>query len=1013
MRWCSNKLLVTVLCSALGLSEFCRADEPVSTDAAGEAAWNAERFDREIAPLLARRCLDCHNSNEHNGSFDLTHRGTAFAGGDSGAAIEPGKPAESLLWQRVEADEMPPEHPLPAEEKVLLREWIAAGSLWGADPIDRFRFTSEHRAGYDWWSLQPVERPPAPTVQRSDWARGAIDQFVLARLEAAQLAPSREATAAVLARRLYFDLTGLPPTPEELQEFLTDTRPDAYERLVDRLLASPAYGERWARHWLDVARFGESHGFEYDEPRRNAWPYRDWVIAAFNNDLPFDEFARLQIAGDVIAPDHADSITATGFLVAGPYDTPGQNQQSAAMKAVVRQDEIEDLVGTVSQTFLGLTVNCARCHDHKFDPIAQREYYGIAAALSGVRHGERELPPRGDAVERARQLADAHGQVTRLRSEIEAIDAPVRQAILAEGGESGAQAPQPIARWQFDTGLADSVGGRDAELQGRAKLEEGTLVLDDRKSFATTLPLDRDLVEKTLHVRVALDDIEQRGGAAMSLQTLDGAQFDAIVFGEAEPGRWMAGSDHFKRTKSFAAPEETEAGNQPVDVTITYAADGTITCYRNGQPYGQPYLSEGPQRFAAGTAQVVFGLRHSPADRSKLLAGAIHRAELFDRALSAEEVAACCHHVSVDAIVARLDGATAQRRTTLAAELRAQEGLLRTDETQKAYVCVAKQAEPTHLLKRGDTRLAGDLVSACGIRAAGGDSADFGLAPDAPQAEGRLALARWITSPENPLFARVVVNRLWHYHFGAGLVETPNDFGFNAGRPSHPELLDWLASELVERGYRLKELQRLIVTSATYRQTSLPRPEALAVDRGNRLMWRYAPQRLEAESVRDAVLAVAGRLNSERGGPGFRDFREINRAGTWSYLPSDPVGAEFERRSIYRMWPRGGRGGLLDVFDCPDPSVTSPRRAVTTTPLQALALLNHSFLLRMCDATAERLAREAGDDRAAQVERAFLLAYGRAPNDAERAGAATLIGQHGLAALVRAILNSNEFLYID
>jgi len=287
------------------------------------------------------------------------------------------------------------------------------------------------------------------------------------------------------------------------------------------------------------------------------------------------------------------------------------------------------------------------------------------------------------------------------------------------------------------------------------------------------------------------------------------------------------------------------------------------------------------------------------------------------------------------------------------------------------------------------------------------------MAPDAPQGEARAALARWITSPENPLFARVIVNRLWHYHFGAGLLETPNDFGFNGGKPSHPELLDWLASVLIDRGYHLKAIQRLIVTSATYRQASLSQPAGLAADRDNRLLWRHSPQRLEAEAVRDSLLAVAGKLNPQQGGPGFRDFQEINRSGTWSYVPSDPVGPEFERRSIYRMSPRGERGGLLDVFDCPDPSVTSPRRAVTTTPLQALALLNHSFLLRMCDATADRLERDAGSDPAAQVEQAFRLTYGRPPTTNEQSGALELVEQHGLAALARALFNSNEFLYLD
>ena len=350
----------------------------------------AEHFDRQIAPLLLRRCLDCHNATDQKGGLDLTTATTAKAGGDSGPAIESGKPDGSLLWSRIAADEMPPKHPLPAAERKLLHDWIAAGAEWGTAAIDRFRYSSEARAGYDWWALQPPVRPAIPETANDDWSRGDIDRLVCAG-SAQCAAPSAEADRLTLIRRLTFDLTGLPPTPEEIAVFLNDAGDGAYERVVDRLLASPQYGVRWARHWLDVVRFGESNGFEYDELRPQSWPYRDWVVHALNDDLPYDEFVRLQLAGDCLMPNDLDAMIATGFLAAGAYDTAGQNQQSAAMRAVVRQDELEDLVGTVSQTFLGLTVNCARCHDHKFDPIRQSEYYAIVSALSGVRHGNREL----------------------------------------------------------------------------------------------------------------------------------------------------------------------------------------------------------------------------------------------------------------------------------------------------------------------------------------------------------------------------------------------------------------------------------------------------------------------------------------------------------------------------------------------------------------------------------------------------------------------------------------------
>ncbi|HEX8914246.1 MAG TPA: DUF1549 domain-containing protein, partial [Humisphaera sp.] len=389
--------------------------------AASARAWAAEAppdFDRDVAPILAGRCVDCHNPTERKGKLDLTRKAAAMAGGESGVAIVAGKPDDALLWQHVRDDEMPPKKPLPAAEKDVLKRWVAAGANWGTDPIDVFRFTTGSRGGRDWWALQPVKKVDPPVADGDRWSRNPIDRFVLAKLTEAGLEPSAEADKRTLIRRLTFDLTGLPPTPAEVEAFLADDRPDAYEQLVDRLLASPGYGVRFARLWLDAARFGESHGFERDQLRPNAWRYRDWVVDALNADLPYDRFAKLQLAGDLIAPGTVDGVAATGFLVASAWDQVGNSQQSAAMRAVVRQDELEDLVGTVGQTFLGLTTNCARCHDHKFDPVSQREYYALAAALSGVTYGERDLP--ADAVAAAARSAaeQADARAARIAQEL-------------------------------------------------------------------------------------------------------------------------------------------------------------------------------------------------------------------------------------------------------------------------------------------------------------------------------------------------------------------------------------------------------------------------------------------------------------------------------------------------------------------------------------------------------------------------------------------------------------------
>ncbi len=484
---------------------------------------------------------------EHKGGLVLSGQATATAGGDNGPAVAPGKPDESLLWQRIAADEMPPKKPLPAAERAVLREWIASGAKWGSDPIDPFRFTSDSRAGYDWWSLQSVARPRPPAVKHASWPRGDIDRFVLARAGSGRPSPVARGRPPHADPPALFDLLGLPPTPEEVEAFVADRAADAYARLVDRLLASPHYGERWARHWLDVVRFGESQGFERDKLRPNAWRYRDWVIDALNRDMPYDEFARLQLAGDVLRPGDGEAVIATGFLVTGPYDEVGQMQQSAAMKAVVRQDELEDVVSLVGQTFLGLTVHCARCHDHKFDPIPQREYYRLVAALAGVRHGERDAADAALRHRAAQQAAAVERQTGDVSRQIAVIEGPILQQIARQRATpKPAEPPRPIARWEFEKDLADSLGKLHGTAHGGARLENGRLVLEGRAAYVATAPLDRSLKQKTLEAWLTLSDLSQAGGAAISVQTLDGGSFDAIVYGEREARRWMAGSDFYR-----------------------------------------------------------------------------------------------------------------------------------------------------------------------------------------------------------------------------------------------------------------------------------------------------------------------------------------------------------------------------------------------------------------------------------------------------------------------------------
>jgi hypothetical protein len=967
-------------------------------------------FDREVAPILAAHCLDCHCGAKPKGKLDLSRSDAALKGGVSGVALVPGQVEQSLLWQRIAADEMPPKKPLPAAEREVLRRWIANGARWGSDPIDPFRFTTKSRAGYDWWSLQPVQRPAVPDIQEG--LANPIDRFVLARLRSARLEPAPRAERRTLIRRVYFDLLGLPPTPEEVREFVADPDPAAYARLVDRLLASPHYGERWARHWLDIVRFGESDGFERNTTRPNAWHYRDWLIRTLNSDMPYDHWCRLQLAGDVLEPAQADAIRATGFLVAGVHNTVLGNEQ---MRAIARQDELEDLAGVVGQTFLGLTINCARCHEHKFDPVSQRDYYRLVACLSGVQHGERDLPNpavRSEHERLVRAAADA-------RQTLHDLEAPARQAIVSERrGNLAVLPPTPLAAWDFRNGLQDQLGTLHLQAQGEVKMTGEGAVLAG-KGFLRSAPLNLDLREKTLEAWVRLDNLTQRGGGVMSVQTPDGAVFDAVVFGEREPARWMAGSEFFKRTRPFGGAEERVERNEVVHLAITYASDGQVTAYRNGQPYGKPYRAEGPTTFQGGKANVVFGCRHEPSGGNKMLSGTLVQARLHGRALGAAEVAASAELdglvITEADVIGRLSPEDRKRRQALQDELKALAEQIRRLEGRlvtKVYAALVQQPAPTRVLNRGQVTEPLEVVPPGGIPSLQGLAADFGLPPDAPESERRRRLAEWITSRDNPLFARVMVNRLWQHHFGVGLVETSSDFGFNGGRPSHPELLDWLAAEFRDQGFRLKAMHRLILLSDAYQRSSKPRAEALKLDADSRLLWRRKPLRHDAETLRDAMLSAAGLLNRTLGGKGFSDYRETFLNGTTYFEPFDPVGPEYQRRSVYRFTPRGANQGLLDAFDCPDPAASAPRRAQTTTPTQALALWNNAFSLRMAEALAARLEREA-DSADARIARAWQIVYQREPRPEEMEVARGLVREHGLPALGRVLFNSNEFLTIE
>lgn len=889
-------------------------------------------------------------------------------GGESGRVIEPGDLDASYLWELVNSNQMPPKKPLSDAEKRVLRNWIVAGARWGSDPINPFRFSTRTRAGYDWWSLQPLSTAAVPPGdERDTWSRNEVDRFILAQLKDNGLTPSPRADPRTLVRRLYVDLIGLAPPVEVVERFAEDPSQPAWERLIDELLESPHYGERWARHWMDVVRFGESDGYEYNRPRDNAWQYRDWLIRAFNEDLPYDQFVRMQLAGDLLRPQTIDGAAAVGMLVAGTHNTVlGVNEM---MKQAARHDELEELAATVAQTFLGLTVHCARCHDHKFDPITSREYYQFIAALDGVRHGERTLPQSID--DRTQQLR---------RQRMTLLEKLCRR--IAARGELASTSANVI---QTKQRLPANAAGR----RYRVSFQMAPTVWANASQASS-----------------ALDGVQIRMLKSKQLPLVE-----HIV----RPGAWNAAAHAPFRRESF---EYTGDGDG--DLTIQLAPfppnsgrfggavdDLTVHDLKTGELVFEEKFDDLRRNNRAGrqadtSLPVHFGATSDRWKHSGL--NSIHAVEHAAGNLALQLFGGT--------------GGAAQLVAETPAEKRLRSEILRLEQRlagnhSKIYTVVSRDPGVMRVLSRGDVASPGEAVAAGGLKAINSLSPSFDIAPTATDAERRLRLAKWITAGDNPLLHRVAVNRIWQHHFGRGLVSTPSDFGFNGGRPSHPELLDWLSVWFRDHHYSMKRLHRLIVRSAAYQQASKPRDEATRIDGDNLLLARQNPRRIEAEVLRDSILDIAGQLNRRQFGPGYRDVAVVQVPPAYYYSPLDPVGDEYNRRTIYRWHVRGRRGALLDTFDCPDPSTTTPLRSVTTTPSQALSLWNDSFITRMSERLAERIKSEVGEATQSQVDQAWRRTLARSPTARERQQAVSLVEKHGLPLLCRVLFNCNEFIVID
>jgi hypothetical protein len=863
-----------------------------------------------------------------------------------------------------------------------------------------------------WWSFKPASRPAVPDVA-IPWVRNPIDAFVLTTLHTRKIEPSPEADRRTLIRRLSFDLTGLPPMPEEVAGFVGDSDARAYERLVDRLLASPRYGERWARHWLDTVHYGESHGYEKDKPRLNAWPYRDYVIASFNNDKPYSRFVEEQLAADVLFPNEPFAIPALGFIAAGPWDFVGHVELPITKMdgLLARYNDRDDMVMNAMSTFQSLTVHCARCHDHKFDPISQRDYYRLQAVFAGVDRADRKFDSDPEvAKERTsltRQLSSLLNERSRISNEVSRLggealrimearmDKAARPAAksAAFGYHSAIASSANVVKWvQVDLGQSReidriSLAGCHDDFNGigagfgfplRYRIE-----VSDDPAFAQGVIVIQDNSQA---------DVPNPGTALRTVEvckclTDDGSPVKARYV-RITATKLALRKDDYIFALAEVSPLDADGRNLAASAVVT-AMDSIEAPPR----WGKSNLVDGWHPGAPANGDAPSSVAEIQAQRRALLERVVPE-ELRAAGLNVEQ--------RIAETRAALGGLPKPRAVYAAAH----------DFAPSGSFLPAKSPRPVHLLKRGDVNRPGEEMPPGAIEMIPIKQDGFNLPPGHDEGLRRAALARWITDRDNMLTRRSIVNRVWQYHFGRGLVDTPNDFGRMGSLPTHPDLLDWLAFWFMDNGESLKKLHRLIVTSATYRQLSQPETVP-AEDSANTLLWRMNRARLDAEQVRDSILAISGDLDLTMGGPSIQHFRfKDDHSPVYDYGSFNPASPEGNRRSIYRFIVRSVPDPLMDTLDCPDANLLTPTRNVTMTALQALALLNDAFVLRQCERVAQRLVRErpALDD---QIVRAYELTLSRQPNSAERTRLTDHAREHGLASACRVLFNSNEFLFID
>ncbi len=928
-------------------------------------------FESEIAPIFSQHCLRCHSPGNKKGdislatSEDLRHN----------AYVVSGDPASSYLIELIRGvDGEPPQMPkqgaaVSADQVALIERWISEGASWPQDVIVRERA----RTDASWWSLQPLLSAPSPETgdRPAQQPENSIDRFVDARLAKHGLTVNPAADRRTLIRRATYDLLGLPPTPEQVEAFVNNPDPAAYEQLIDRLLQSPHYGERWGRHWLDVVRFGESNGYERNFIINDLWPFRDYVISAINSDRPFDQLIREHLAGDVFGKDQPKVEVGSAFLVAGPFDDVGN--QDVVQAAQIRANTIDEIIRATGGAFLGLTIGCARCHDHKFDPILQRDYYSWYATFSAVRHGRRVVATAKEKSALAARREPLEARRDQLVQQREAL----RETILTRALTQSARYEGTWTRERCDPrGTEESFAA--VEVNYIRLISEGRrdAPQDDRRFDIDEFEV-WSAEDRPRNVALASNGATA-SGASREIEDFPGAYGPHLAIDGKTGARFLgrAGSLTIK------LPAQTL-----INRVFFSTARGEET---PDQPQFQALAEYRIEISQDGTHWIEVANSH---DRQPL--NEAHRT-----------------HRLIKLETTQTEG---QQFAELARQLAAvRQDLAQIPELPSVWVGTRAPEDatgPFHVFVGGNPQLPGERVLPTSLGALSTVFPAYELAADEPEGNRRQSLADWIVHPQNPLTPRVLANRLWHYHFGTGIVDTPNDFGYMGTRPTHPELLDWLAKQIHRHSWRLKPLHKLIMMSKTYRQSSEFQAAAAKIDGDARLLWRFPPRRLSAEEIRDTMLSVAGKLDTRMGGPGFRlyEFLQDNVA---TYKPLDRHGPETYRRAVYHQNARASVLDLMTDFDQPDCAFSAPKRSQTTTPLQALTMLNHSFTIEMARRLAERLQRDVGDDVNHQIIRAFQLCFSRHPTETETSRCAALIEANGMPALCRVLLNTSELIYL-